>query len=223
MSGSQLAVITPVSGGHPSTGPIVPEGPVDPGYGVSLPPVVSHPIAPGGGPSQGPGFPTHPIAPPTYPVDPGYGIPTIPGIWPSPPAFPDHSLPIAPVLPTHPIYRPEAPNNDLPLPPGAVWPPLPPSVDGQVLCFVWVVGIGYRWTVIDPSLQPSHPIVLPPSTVPPHPDHGLPDGGRPPHVSNRPPGSVTRPDHSLPGDQPHPDQGLPPSPTVPPATPQGRR
>jgi hypothetical protein len=227
MSGSQLAVITPVSGGnYPSQGlpgspshPIAPGGwPVDPGYGVPLPPVVSHPIAPGGEtpshPISGGGTgPAHPIAPPTYPVDPSYGLPMLPGVWPAPPAFPNNDLPLQPVLPTHPIYHPEAPNNELPLPPGAVWPPLPPSVTGPVLCFVWVVGVGYRWTTIDPSLKPMHPIVIPPSTVPPGaPTHPIAPGGE-------------RPSHPISGggQEPHPDQGLPrPPPEGPPATPQGQ-
>jgi len=71
--------------GQPDQGLPPVQGPVDPGYGVPLPPIVSHPIAPGGGP-------THPIAPPTYPVDPDYGIPTAPGVWPQPPRpeHPDH-------------------------------------------------------------------------------------------------------------------------------------
>jgi hypothetical protein len=145
-----------------------PPGPVDPGYGYPLPPIVSHPIAPGGG------SPSHPIAPPTYPVDPSYGLPLPPTVWPNPPVFPNHDLPVAPVVPTHPIYRPVAPNNDLPLPPGAVWPPLPPYVStGQLMCFIWIPGIGYRWTTIDTSLKPSHPIVIPPSTVPGVPTHPI--------------------------------------------------
>jgi hypothetical protein len=164
------------------TNPIAPGGsggPVDPGYGYPLPPV-----RPDNSPPRPPVYPSHqPVppgyvsgqpVPPTYPVDPAYGLPITPGIWPSPPVFPGHDLPIAPVLPTHPIYRPVAPNNDLPLPPGAVWPPLPPSVTGPVLCFVWLVGIGYRWTTVDPSLKPSHPIVIPPSTVPGAPNQDLP-------------------------------------------------
>jgi hypothetical protein len=149
-----------------------PSGPVDPGYGIPLPPVVSHPIPPQ--PDQG-----LPALPPTYPVDPDYGLPVPPTVWPQPPrpVSPDNSLPIAPVAPTHPIYMPVAPNHDLPLPPGAVWPPLPPYVStGQLMCFVWIPGIGYRWTTIDTSLKPTHPI-QPPSTVPSHPI--APGGGAP--------------------------------------------
>jgi hypothetical protein len=152
-------------------------GPVDPGWGVPLPPVTVWPIPPG---------PSHPIVlPPTYPVHPDNSLPVPPSVWPQPPNYPDNSLPIAPVFPTHPIYRPVAPNHDLPLPPGAVWPPLPPSLPaGQYMCLVWIPGVAYRWTVIDTNLKPAHPIV-PPSGVgiwpsPGHPDQGLPPSGNVP-------------------------------------------
>jgi hypothetical protein len=58
-----------------------------------------------------------------------------------------------------------------------VWPPLPPSVTGVIMCLVWIVGVGYRWTVIDTSLSVAHPI-MPPSAVPEHP---MAPGGRPSH------------------------------------------
>jgi hypothetical protein len=75
-------------------------------------------------------------------------------VWP-----PSHKPPLHP---SHPIYPGgEGPDHELPLPPGAVWPPLPPDIGGKILCFVWVVGIGYRWTVLDPDLKPSHPIEEP--------------------------------------------------------------
>lgn len=175
-----------------------PEAPVDPGYGVPLPPVTVWPNPPGGE------HPSHPIQP-TYPVDPDYGLPVAPGVWPQPPVgiWP----PPAPVLPTHPIYpgggpahpMPPYPDQGLPegehpiapgggpahpiaLPPGSVWPPLPPSITGTILCFVWIVGVGYRWTVIDPSLTPGHD--LPGSQ--PHPDQGLPAEPAPqPHARSR--------------------------------------
>jgi hypothetical protein len=157
---------------HPDQG--LPEGPVDPGYGVPLPPVVSHPIPPTVWPN-----PPSPGAPPTYPVDPGYGLPLPPTVWPQPPrpVDPAYGVPV-PIAPAHPIYLPPVgPNHDLPIPPGAVWPPLPPSVTGQVMCLVWLVGIGYRWTTIDASLKPAHPIV-PPSAVP-EPGHPIDPGGQP--------------------------------------------
>jgi hypothetical protein len=146
------------------------ERPVDPGYGIPLPPVTIWPKPP---------HPSHHPLPPTYPVDPDYDLPLRPGIWPSPPTpvDPDYGVPV-PIRPNHdlPIYG-HAPNNDLPLPPGAVWPPLPPSVTGEILAFVWIVGVGYRWVCIDLDLEPTHPIV-PPSTVPMPP---MAPGGQPEH------------------------------------------
>jgi hypothetical protein len=186
-------IITGIEPGRPAHpiapgGPVDPgygvEGPVDPGYGYPLPPVVSrpvfptNPIAPGGGPA-------HPIAPPTYPVDPDYGLPAPPTVWPMPPrpVDPSYGVPV-PIAPNHdlPIFD-AGPNNDLPLPPGAVWPPLPPSVTGEILAFVWIVGVGYRWVCIDLDLEPTHPIV-PPSTVPMPP---MAPGGQPSHPIAGPP------------------------------------
>lgn len=132
--------------GHPGVG-----GPVDPGFGVGLPPVISHPIAPGG---ERPG---HLPSRPTYPVDPGYGLPKPPHMWPRPPYPPTVWPPPYPVDPDVPMY-PERPDNALPLPPGAVWPPLSPEISGKVMVICWVVGVGYRWTVLDPSLKPSQPL-----------------------------------------------------------------
>lgn len=142
------------------------EGPVDPGFGYPLPPIVEHPIAP-----SWPGRPSHPIVrPPTFPVDPGYGLPSGPGIWPQPP-HPDNGPPVGPpLLPTHPIYHPDKPQPQPPAGgtptqpiyiPGKVWPPLPPSVTGTVIAFCWIVGVGYRWVVIDASASIEHPIVEP--------------------------------------------------------------
>jgi hypothetical protein len=172
------------------------EGPVDPGYGYPLPPVINGgpPLYPDQGLPPVHGRPSHPIQP-TYPVDPDYGLPVAPGIWPQPPitTWP----PPTPVHPSHPIYpsgghpshglppapaRPdqglppsgEHPEHPIELPPGSVYPPLPPSIQGPILCFVWVVGVGYRWVSIDPSLTPSHPI-----RMPGHPDQGLPPTPQP--------------------------------------------
>jgi hypothetical protein len=149
------------------------EAPVDPGYGIPLPPVIERPEFPTQ-PIYIPGRPSHPIQP-TYPVDPDYGVPIAPGVWPKPPVtvWP----PPQPVYPSHPIYPGGVgPDNSLPMPPGSVWPPLPPAIQGPILCFVWIVGVGYRWTVIDPSLKPDHEL----PGAQPHPDHGLPPAhGRP--------------------------------------------
>jgi hypothetical protein len=160
------------------------EGPVDPGYGYPLPPVVDNGLPPVHG------HPGHRPPRPDYPVDPDYGLPITPGIWPKPPLgtwpppqpiypshpiyilpphpdqglpgdqpHPDHGLPSAPGQPTHPIE----------MPPGSVWPPLPPAIQGKILAFCWLVGIGYRWIVIDPSLKPGFP-----SNPGERPDQGLP-------------------------------------------------
>jgi hypothetical protein len=74
------------------------------------------------------------------------------------------------------------------------------------MALIWIVGVGYRWTVIDTALKPSHPI-YPPSAVP-HPDHGLP-GEAPPHASTQPipPGHVST-------------QPIPPPPSGPVAPPK---
>ena len=135
--------------------------PVDPGYGVPLPPITEEPPV---DPDFGVGRPPHaghPL-PPTYPVRPDQGLPRPPHVWPRPPSPPEVWPPVTspPISPEHPIYpvEPGSPTHPIVLPPGAVWPPLPPSITGTVTCFVWVVGCGYRWITIDPNLQPEHPI-----------------------------------------------------------------
>jgi hypothetical protein len=171
------------------------------------------PAPPGVWPPTPPLRPSHPIYP-TRPTDPGYGHPEgghrpdqgLPGEE-TPPDRPEQGLP------PHIGNRPpgsggQHPDNSLPLPPGSVWPPLPPSVEGVIIAFCWIVGVGYRWVVIDPSLGI---------------DNDLP-GERPPHIGGRPPGSGGgRPPHAMnpidPGGQP--DQGLPPQePDMPPAVPE---
>jgi hypothetical protein len=154
------------------------EGPVDPDYGID------EGIGIGGGP--------------IYPNPP-------PGIWP--PLTPEHPwLPIAPGGgPSHPIApggRPEhpiapgggggdeRPTHPIELPPGTVWPPLPPGVSGKYLALVLIGGGGmgamYRYVVIDADARP---------------DNELPEGG----------GGGHRPSHPIaPGGRP--DQGLPPTP-----------
>jgi hypothetical protein len=147
--------------------PIGGHGPVDPGFG-----------RPGGGwdPTD-PGFGNRPGGP----TDPGYGRPgggpghpsgqpipvPPPGIWPAPPGpdqglpplnpgAPDQTLPIVPgipIYPAHPIVPIGGdPAHPIELPPGSVWPPLPPQITGKVYALVIVYGIGYRWVVIDTTL-----------------------------------------------------------------------
>ena len=119
-------------------------GPVDPGFGVGLPPVIDN------------GLPGHGHIDnglPTYPVRPDNSLPSAPGIWPKPP-FVGVWPPRQPIYPSLPIYPTDGIDNSLPLPPGSVWPPLPPTVSGKILAFCWLVGIGYRWVVLDPSVDP---------------------------------------------------------------------
>jgi hypothetical protein len=111
-----LAMIVPLSGGEPT-----------------------HPIAPGGGPSTGPGFPTHPIAPGgrrpgvaeparRHLAEPAWRWRTPDQGLPRAPGRPDQGLPgypggpsQGPGFPTHPI----APGGQ---PPG-IWGGAPPYVD----------------------------------------------------------------------------------------------
>jgi hypothetical protein len=155
--------------------------PVDPGFGIPLPPVTVTPTPPTIG---YPLPPTYPV-PPNY-VD--NTLPRPPTMWPVPPVPPTTWPPPQPIYPGVPIYPTlpappypphvgggpaptppggvvtppiapggETPGTPLPMPPGAVWPPLP-GVEGKVLALVWVVGYGYRWTVLDPSLTVGYPL-----------------------------------------------------------------
>jgi hypothetical protein len=163
----------PVHGDHPSTGPVLPDMPVDPGYGIPLPPVVDN------GLPNSPNRPNNDLPRPSYPVDPDYDLPVRPGVWPHPPRPPgiDNSLPMPPMRPGFPIYLPpeEVPEP----PPGAVWPPLHPALGTEkLLALVWIVGVGYRWTVIDPSLSIWGDPAEKPSR-PAKPDQGLPPAAQP--------------------------------------------
>jgi len=153
----------------PGTGPVDPGfgggigGPVDPGFGFPLPPVRPDNSLPGGRPER----PENGL--PTYPVRPDNGLPSPPTVWPKPPVgtWP----PPQPVYPSHPIYPTDGIDNSLPLPPGSIYPPLPPEVaGGKIIAFCWIVGVGYRWVVLDPSLKPGFPLPKPPVK----PDQGLP-------------------------------------------------
>lgn len=76
-------------------------------------------------------------------------LPVLPGIWPPPgkPNFPVR-IPVDPGY-GHPIFIGEGPENPIALPPG-IYPPLPPTgSSGKVAILVWVVGVGYRWIVVD--------------------------------------------------------------------------
>jgi hypothetical protein len=117
-----LAFIMPLSTGGVPTLPIAPQ---PPGIWPS-PGLPSHPIAPGGGPSQGPGFPTFPIAPggpppgpsqgpgfPTNPIAPGGGPSQGPG-FPTPPIYiPIQPPPDSGLAPEQPVYFPVFPGNPI--------------------------------------------------------------------------------------------------------------
>ena len=190
---SQLAWITPISGGHPDQGLPGAERPPDPGYGVGgdqvWPPPSLPPLPPGVWPSppvgvwppSRPGIPTHPIV--IYPPHPSHGLPPYPdqGL---PPAGgkPDQGLPGRPPKPDQGLPGgpdntlpgvPPSVDNSLPMPPATVWPPLPPGtgVAGKALILVWVVGVGYRWIVVGAT------DIWPPQPV--RPDQGLPPGPQP--------------------------------------------
>jgi hypothetical protein len=137
----QLAIVIPISelGGLPGLGigNQLPTGPVYPGHGL-----------PGG------------------PVYPSQGLPGEGGSGPRP----GHDLPAPPVahLPPQagqlPIY-PGTPSHPIAIPPGVVWPPLGPQVpQGKALAVIWIQGLGYRWTVIDTTLQIGGGPATPPLT-----------------------------------------------------------
>jgi hypothetical protein len=119
------------------------------------------------------GFPGRPdnSLPPGRPNRPSIGLPPLPGIWP-PPGKPSIPTPIPPDfsinVPANPIYIEDTPDNKpITLPPGTIWPPLPPSSGigsgtKKVAILVWVVGVGARWFIYDPSLTPGTPPVTPP-------------------------------------------------------------
>jgi hypothetical protein len=184
VAGSFVGVFYPHTVGG---GPIVPEQP--PGIWPS-PGVPTHPIAPGGGPSQGPGFPTPPIYIPVPPPSAGG-------------EHPEHPIYI-PVYPAHPIVIPMPPlggahpEHPIAYPP-LVWPPLPthPIAPGGPPPGVW------------PSPgHPAHPIApggQPPSVWPSpgHPAHPIAPGGGP----SQGPGFPTHPIY-IPVPQP-PDAAFP--------------
>lgn len=153
--------------GRPDIGLPEPEEPVDPDYGIDEGAGVDNelpelPLPP-------PGI-WPPLTPenPWRPIDPGFGVgrpPTVGGG----PARP----PVTPGRPEQPL--PETPEVEPPivLPPGAIWPPLPPDVHGKFLALVLVGGMGhgvkYRYVVIDADAKPPH--------RPGRPEHPIAPGG----------------------------------------------
>lgn len=147
MSDSFYAKITPV------TRPGGPGGPTDPDYGVEGPGgEPSHPIEGGGG------RPSHPIA-----------LPPLPGVWPpaGKPSLPIYLPDPEPGQPEQPIYIEGTPEHPITLPPGTIWPPLPPGhfPGDKTAVLVWVVGVGARWFVYTPPSAEQLP-VKPPEAQP---------------------------------------------------------
>jgi len=103
-------------------------------------------------PSQGPGFPTHPIAPGGSQPYPDHGLP---GNQP----YPDHGLPGRPVYPSQPIYYPPYPSQGPgfpthPIAPGGPYPdhglPIPPEPTEPPTVeeggkWVWTPIYGWLW------------------------------------------------------------------------------
>lgn len=135
-----------------------------------------------------PGHPDIGLPDPEHPVDPDYGVdeggevgggPIVPepppGVWP--PLTPDHPWRPIPGVPdrpsTGPVRPQPGPGQPLPgepptvgggpvLPPGTIWPPLPPGVSGKYWALVAIGGMPggtvYRYVVVDADARPEHPI-----------------------------------------------------------------
>ena len=54
-------------------------------------------------------------------------------------------------------YIPGSPEHPIALPPGTVWPPLPPTTTGKYAVLIWVVGVGSRWLVVEAPEMPGKP------------------------------------------------------------------
>ena len=151
--------------GRPSR-PSLPDRPTDPDYGIEEGGNIDNEL-PGEMPDPPPGIwpPLTPEQPwrPIGGVDPGYGLPgprppTAGQPLPRPPSAtgrPDQGLPGEG---EHPEVQPP-----MVLPPGAIWPPLPPDVHGKYLALVLIAGTPgykYRYVVIDADAlpKPGHPI-----------------------------------------------------------------
>lgn len=155
--------------GRPDQGLPDIEGPVDPDYGIDEGMLPGWPEAPEVDPPEPPPgiwpplTPEHPWRPlPSLPDRPSQGLPpTRPPAQPGQPPMPGQPLPgEPPVVGGGPV-----------LPPGAIWPPLPPDVHGKYLALVLIGGmpggVKYRYVVIDADAKPPH--------RPGHrPDQGLP-------------------------------------------------
>lgn len=185
--------------------------PTDPDYGIDEGAGPGHlPSRPGvwpRPPHPGQGLPGRPEIPPHPDHRPPWHKPSLPeGMWPPGPTDPDWGIDAPIDTPDHPAHLPspgETPDNTLPpvdghhpptdLPPGTIWPPLPPDAPvGKHAFLIWISGVGLRYGVFD---VPEHPPV--------DPDHGV-DSGE--HPDQGGPERPARPGTGLP---PAPGQGLP--------------
>lgn len=179
----------------PGFGGGIPGG-VDPGFGVGsgLHPSHGLPSAPGHPSNRPPGsYPGRPDnslpggghvsnrPPGSRPGRPDNSLPWNPnvGVWPPDETDPDWGVDVG--YPSHPIYvpiDPARPDNSLPPiadhkplpnpPPGTIWPPLPGNPPpGKAALLVWLVGVGWRYFVVD--IQPGHPSQQPIPGTPPRP------------------------------------------------------
>jgi hypothetical protein len=105
-----------------------------------------------------PNYPsTGPVPGPSHPIV----LPPLVGVWPPPgqPTFPIVIPPEVgiPVFPTQPIYIELPPNVPNPVPPGEIWPPLPPEYAGKLVAVI-VVGEGkVHWYCVPPPSVPGTP------------------------------------------------------------------
>jgi hypothetical protein len=163
-------------------GPVYPDTVWPPNGLPPLPPIEG---LPPGWWTKPPGTDTWPITPPDWPI-----VIPIPPDKPQPglPPRPDAGLPPGGVVGGGPATPPVRPDQGLPpggiaghpLPPGGVigggpiypaeppvlWPPLPPDagIAGRAVILIWVVGVGYRWLIVEGRMQP--PIYTPPPAQP---------------------------------------------------------
>jgi len=72
----------------------------------------------------------------------------------APPPYPNVGLPPS-VWPGVPVHKPAPGEPPIALPPGSVYPPLPPAIgNDNVLALVWIPNIGYRWVVLGAHITP---------------------------------------------------------------------
>jgi hypothetical protein len=125
--------------------------PVDPDYGIEEPVDPDYGVDEGAGidnelPEAPPG-----VWPPPTPGNPIVPLPPRPG-RPDRPDRPSQGLPGQPGRPTKPVQPDEGhPDQELPAPPGSIWPRPPGPVQGLFVALCHIPGYGWRYIVIDPD------------------------------------------------------------------------